>query len=165
MAAISWNQFAVDNNLTSEQTQEGLDRLAIGYGPSMGVTYKVKPNVKVEGMAGYGPAVKGVAEINNDYFAVSDGYTAGFGAKASATVGIDLGPYAPGIFGDMSHTYSGSFGGVIGNVGGSVGKDGIGFSFAVGPGIGLSGSSTKAKDDKLKLNGDMTEDLYRHDFR
>ncbi|EDT0919599.1 hypothetical protein DCN34_004160 [Salmonella enterica subsp. enterica] len=33
-AAASWNQYAVDHNLTQEQTQEGLNRIATGEGPS-----------------------------------------------------------------------------------------------------------------------------------
>lgn len=39
----SWNQYALDHNLTPEQTQEGLNRIAIGEGPSWGAEYKVKP--------------------------------------------------------------------------------------------------------------------------
>jgi hypothetical protein len=38
-AAASWNQYAVDHNLTQEQTQEGLNRIATGEGPSWGTEY------------------------------------------------------------------------------------------------------------------------------
>ncbi|WP_252182177.1 VENN motif pre-toxin domain-containing protein, partial [Escherichia coli] len=33
-AVASWNQYAQDNNLTPEQVQEGMNRIAIGEGPS-----------------------------------------------------------------------------------------------------------------------------------
>ncbi|EGV2902147.1 hypothetical protein JF527_004856 [Salmonella enterica] len=90
-AAASWNQYAVDHNLTQEQTQEGLNRIATGEGPSWGTEYKVKPNGKVEVSGGVGLALKGGAEINNDYFSISTGYTKEFGVKAGASVGIDFG--------------------------------------------------------------------------
>ncbi|EGV2901756.1 hypothetical protein JF527_004416 [Salmonella enterica] len=89
-AAASWNQYAVDHNLTQEQTQEGLNRIATGEGPSWGTEYKVKPNGKVEVSGGVGLALKGGAEVNNDYFSISTGYTKEFGVKAGASVGIDL---------------------------------------------------------------------------
>ncbi|HAM6029389.1 TPA: VENN motif pre-toxin domain-containing protein, partial [Escherichia coli] len=37
-AVASWNQYAQDNNLTPEQVQEGMNRIAIGEGPSWGTT-------------------------------------------------------------------------------------------------------------------------------
>ncbi|MEI7124031.1 polymorphic toxin type 25 domain-containing protein [Pectobacterium versatile] len=164
-SVMSWTQYAVDNNLTPEQTQEGLNRIAIGEGPSWGTEYKVKPNGKVEVSGGVGLALKGGAEINNDYFSVSTGYTKEFGVKAGASVGIDFGPYAPGMFGDLNRDYSTSLGFGPGSVGFSAGKDGIGFSFSIGPSIGFTGSSTGSHNEKIDLNGDSTKEIYHHDFK
>lgn len=80
-AVASWNQYVQDNNLTPEQTQEGMNRIAIGEGPSWGIEYKVKPNGKIEVSDGIGLALKGGAEVNNNYFAVSTGYTKEFGVR------------------------------------------------------------------------------------
>jgi hypothetical protein len=156
-AAASWNQYAVDHNLTQEQTQEGLNRIATGEGPSWGTEYKVKPNGKVEVSGGVGLALKGGAEVNNDYISISTGYTKEFGVKAGASVGIDFGPYFPGVFGDLNRDYSTSIGFGPGSVGMSGGKDGIGFSFSVGPSIGFTGSTTGSHDEKIDLNGDSTK--------
>ncbi|WP_224718507.1 polymorphic toxin type 25 domain-containing protein [Pectobacterium versatile] len=164
-SVMSWTQYAVDNNLTPEQTQEGLNRIAIGEGPSWGTEYKVKPNGKVEVSGGVGLALKGGAEINNDYFSVSTGYTKEFGVKAGASVGIDFGPYAPGMFGDLNRDYSTSLGFGPGSVGFSAGKDGIGFSFSIGPSIGFTGSPTGSHNEKIDLNGDSTKEIYHHDFK
>lgn len=164
-AVASWNQYAVDNNLTQEQTQEGLNRIATGEGPSWGTEYKVKPNGKVEVSGGVGLALKGGAEVNNDYFSISTGYTKEFGVKAGASVGIDFGPYFPGVFGDLNRDYSTSIGFGPGSVGMSGGKDGIGFSFSVGPSIGFTGSTTGSHDEKIDLNGDSTKEIYHYDFK
>lgn len=48
---------------------------------------------------------------------------------------------------------------------GSAGKDGVGFSFSVGPSIGFTGSSTGSHDEKIDLNGDSTKEIYHHDFK
>lgn len=164
-AAASWNQYAVDHNLTQEQTQEGLNRIATGEGPSWGTEYKVKPNGKVEVSGGVGLALKGGAEVNNDYISISTGYTKEFGVKAGASVGIDFGPYFPGVFGDLNRDYSTSIGFGPGSVGMSGGKDGIGFSFSVGPSIGFTGSTTGSHDEKIDLNGDSTKEIYHYDFK
>ncbi|KFK93712.1 hypothetical protein IV04_09890 [Serratia sp. Ag1] len=132
-------------------------------GPSGGREYKIKPNVKVEVSGGVGPALKGGAEINNDYLSISTGYTQEFGVKAGASVGIDFGPYSPGLFGDINRDYSTSIGFGAGSIGVSAGKDG--FSFSVGPSIGLTGSSTGSQNEKIDLNGDSTKEIYHHDFK
>ncbi|WP_113633210.1 polymorphic toxin type 25 domain-containing protein [Pectobacterium peruviense] len=155
----SWAQYAVEHNLTQEQTQAGLDNIANGMGPSMGVTYKVKPNGKLEISGGVGLALKGGAEINNDYFSVSTGHTKEFGVKAVASVGIDFGPYAPGMFGDLSRDYSTSLGFGLGSLGMTAGKDGIGFSFSVEPSIDFTVSSTGSHNEKIDLNGDSTKEI------
>jgi filamentous hemagglutinin len=77
-AATSWNQYAVDNNLSPEQTQAGLDRLAKGDLPEGANITKVivngyKDGVLMVGAAYLGPAasvgkVVGsvvIAEISN----------------------------------------------------------------------------------------------------
>ncbi|MFD3242597.1 polymorphic toxin type 25 domain-containing protein [Rahnella perminowiae] len=147
-AAASWNQYAVEHDLIQEQTQEGLNRIATGEGPSWGTEYKVKPNGKVEVSGDVGLALKGGTEINNDYFSIFTGYTKEFGVKVGASVGIDFGPYFPGFFGDLNRDYSTSIGFGPGSVGISGGKDGIGFSFSVGPSIGFTGSTTGSHDEK-----------------
>lgn len=164
-AVASWNQDAQDNNLTPEQVQEGMNRIAIGEGPSWGTEYKVKPNGKIEVSGGVGLALKGGAEVNNDYFSISTGYTKEFGVKTGASVGIDFGPYFPGLFGDLKREYSTSIGFGPGSVGMSGGKDGIGFSFSVGPSIGFTGSTTGSHDEKIDLNGDSTKEIYHYDFK
>ncbi|WP_054883190.1 polymorphic toxin type 25 domain-containing protein [Yersinia rohdei] len=148
---------------SAEEISEAID--ASHLGPSWGTEYKVKPNGKVEVSGGVGFALKGETVINNDYFSISTGYTKEFGVKAGASLGIDFGPYAPGIFGDLSRDYSGSIGFGPGSVGTSVGKDGIGFSFSVGPTIGFTGSVTGSHADKIELNGDSTKEIYHHDFK
>ncbi|UJL35794.1 hemagglutinin repeat-containing protein [Pantoea agglomerans] len=164
-AVKSWNQYAEVNGLTPEQKQAGLNRIAVGEGPSWGTEYKVKPNGKVEVSGGVGLALKGGSEINNDYLSISSGYTKEFGIKAGASIGIDFGPYFPGLFGDLNRDYSTSIGFGPGSVGMSGGKDGIGISFSIGPSIGFTGSATGSHDEKLDLNGDSTKEIYHYDFK
>ncbi|MGJ0479529.1 hemagglutinin repeat-containing protein [Pantoea agglomerans] len=164
-AVKSWNQYAEANGLTPEQKQAGLNRIAVGEGPSWGTEYKVKPNGKIEVSGGVGLALKGGSEINNDYFSISTGYTKEFGIKAGASIGIDFGPYFPGFFGDLNRDYSTSIGFGPGSVGMSGGKDGIGISFSIGPSIGFTGSATGSHDEKIDLNGDSTKEIYHYDFK
>ncbi|MGC0929765.1 hemagglutinin repeat-containing protein [Pantoea agglomerans] len=164
-AVKSWNQYAEVNGLTPEQKQAGLNRIAVGEGPSWGTEYKVKPNGKVEVSGGVGLALKGGSEINNDYLSISSGYTKEFGIKAGASIGIDFGPYFPGLFGDLNRDYSTSIGFGPGSVGMSGGKDGIGISFSIGPSIGFTGSATGSHDEKIDVNGDSTKEIYHYDFK
>ncbi|HHW3825883.1 TPA: polymorphic toxin type 25 domain-containing protein, partial [Raoultella planticola] len=151
------------NGKNAEEISNAID--ASHMGPSWGVEYKVKPNGKIEVSGGMGLAMKGGAEINNDYLSVSTGYTPEFGVKAGASMGIDFGPYYPGVFGDLRRDYSTSIGFGPGSVGVSAGKDGIRFSFSVGPSIGFTGSSTAPHGEKIELNGDTTKEIYHHDFK
>jgi len=139
--------------------------IAIGEEPYWGIEYKVKPDGKVEVSGGAGLALKGGAEVNNDYFSISTGYTKEFGIKAGASVGIDFGPYFPGVFGNLNRDYSTSIGFGAGSAGMSGGKDGIGFSFSVGPSIGFTGSATGSHDEKIDLNGYSTKEIYHYDFK
>ena len=157
---------AFDSSQQGKSTEEISDAIDASHlGPSWGTEYKVKPNGKAEISGGAGFALKGGAEINNDYFSVSTGYTKEVGVKAGASIGVDFGPYAPGLFGDLNRDYSAGIGFGPGAVGMSAGKDGIGFSFSVGPSIGFNGSSTDAQADNLDLNGDSTKEIYHHDFK
>ncbi|EFO1626360.1 hypothetical protein DWG93_00730 [Escherichia coli] len=47
----------------------------------------------------------------------------------------------------------------------SVGQDGLGFSFSVGPSIGFTGSSTIPHSEKIEMNGDTTKEIYHYDFK
>ncbi|NCI01940.1 filamentous hemagglutinin N-terminal domain-containing protein [Cronobacter malonaticus] len=134
-------------------------------GPSWGPTYKVKTNGKVEVSGGIGPAFKGEMKVDNDSFSVSTGYTKEFGVKAGASIGIDFGPYAPGVFGDLSRDYSASIGFGPGSLGLSIGKDGFGFAVSVGPSIGYTSSSTSRHNEKIDLNSDTSKEIYHHDFK
>ncbi|GDR84543.1 hemagglutinin-related protein [Escherichia coli] len=146
-----------------EEINNAIDASHIG--PSWGTEYKVKTNGKIEVSGGIGPALKGEMKVNNDYFSVSTGYTKEFGAKAGASIGIDFGPYDFGVFGDLNRDYSSSIGYGPGSVGLSVGQDGFGFSFSIGPSIGFTGSSTVPHSEKIEMSGDTTKEIYHYDFK
>ncbi|EOW6513788.1 polymorphic toxin type 25 domain-containing protein [Cronobacter malonaticus] len=109
--------------------------------------------------------IKGEMKVDNDSFSVSTGYTKEFGVKAGASIGIDFGPYAPGVFGDLSRDYSASIGFGPGSLGLSIGKDGFGFAVSVGPSIGYTSSSTSRHNEKIDLNSDTSKEIYHHDFK
>ncbi|HEB1789172.1 TPA: hemagglutinin repeat-containing protein [Escherichia albertii] len=146
-----------------EEINNAIDASHIG--PSWGTENKVKTNGKIEVSGGIGPALKGEMKVNNDYFSVSTGYTKEFGAKAGASIGIDFGPYDFGVFGDLNRDYSTSIGYGPGSVGLSVGQDGLGFSFSIGPSIGFTGSSTVPHSEKIEMSGDTTKEIYHYDFK
>ncbi|WP_171000932.1 polymorphic toxin type 25 domain-containing protein, partial [Escherichia albertii] len=146
-----------------EEINNAIDASHIG--PSWGTEYKVKTNGKIEVSGGIGPALNGEMKVNNDYFSVSTGYTKEFGAKAGASIGIDFGPYDFGVFGDLNRDYSTSIGYGPGSVGLSVGQDGLGFSFSIGPSIGFTGSSTVPHSEKIEMSGDTTKEIYHYDFK
>ncbi|PWV34124.1 hypothetical protein C5955_02485 [Cronobacter sakazakii] len=109
--------------------------------------------------------IKGEMKVDNDSFSVSTGYTKEFGVKAGASIGIDFGPYAPGVFGDLSRDYSASIGFGPGSLGLSIGKDGFGFAVSVGPSIGYTSSSTSRHNEKIDLNSDTSKEIYHHDSK
>ncbi|HDS1244649.1 TPA: VENN motif pre-toxin domain-containing protein [Pluralibacter gergoviae] len=161
-----------DGSLVIDQAPKGKSPEEIGnaiesshMGPSWGTECRIKPNGKVEVSGGLGLAIKGGTEINNDYFSVATGYTNGIGVKAGATIGIDFGPYAPGVFGDLNRDYSTGIGFGPGALGISAGKDGFGFSFSVGPSVGFIGTSNTSSNEKIDLSGDSTKEIYHHDFK
>lgn len=65
----------------------------------------------------------------------------------------------------MSRDYSASIGFGPDSIGMSVGKDGVGFSFSVGPNIGFTGSTSTPQEEKIDLSGDSTKEIYHHDFK
>ncbi|EPF4175702.1 polymorphic toxin type 25 domain-containing protein [Escherichia albertii] len=85
--------------------------------------------------------------------------------KLVLQIGIDFGPYDFGVFGDLNRDYSTSIGYGPGSVGLSVGQDGLGFSFSVGPSIGFTGPSTVPHSEKIEMNGDTTKEIYHYDFK
>ncbi|EBC1279603.1 hypothetical protein G6T08_004822 [Salmonella enterica] len=161
-AAASWNQYAVDHNLTQEQTQEGLNRIATGEGPSWGTTYKVHPVVQAGGDVSIGTYGRTYAiSADDNHVSINGGDAYGIGAHAGATIGLSFGPYFPGIIGTPEHDFSINAGTGVTSWGLSGSKDGIGFSFGVGPSWGVS--ATKFGD--VDVNGNTSEDLYHHDFK
>ncbi|EHN1697446.1 hemagglutinin repeat-containing protein [Salmonella enterica subsp. enterica serovar Newport] len=161
-AATSWNQYAVDHNLTQEQTQEGLNRIATGEGPSWGTTYKVHPVVQAGGDVSIGTYGRTYAiSADDNHVSINGGDAYGIGAHAGATIGLSFGPYFPGIIGTPEHDFSINAGTGVTSWGLSGSKDGIGFSFGVGPSWGVS--ATKFGD--VDVNGNTSEDLYHHDFK
>ncbi|EDM0764169.1 hypothetical protein GH700_19510 [Salmonella enterica] len=161
-AAASWNQYAVDHNLTQEQTQEGLNRIATGEEPSWGTTYKVHPIVQAGGDVSIGTYGRTYAiSADDNHVSINGGDAYGIGAHAGATIGLSFGPYFPGIIGTPEHDFSINAGTGVTSWGLSGSKDGIGFSFGVGPSWGVS--ATKFGD--VDVNGNTSEDLYHHDFK
>ncbi|WP_326838859.1 polymorphic toxin type 25 domain-containing protein [Rahnella victoriana] len=163
-AAASWNQYAVDNNLTAEQTQAGLDSIAIGEGPSWGVTYKVKPYAKTDAAGGLGPAGFAEATIDPNQFSINGGMTSALGVKGSATVGLTFGPYFSGALGSPDKSYSFDLGLGYGTVGISAGKDGIGLSFGIGPSLGWAGVSKNTPLGDVDMNGSAGSEIYNYNF-
>lgn len=69
------------------------------------------------------------------------------------------------MFGELKRDYSISIGFGPGSVGVAAGKDGVSFSFSVGPSIGVTGSSTGSQVEKIELGADSTKEVYHHDFK
>lgn len=162
-AVASWNQYAVDNNLTQEQTQEELNRIAIGEGASWGTEYKVKPYVKGEVAGGTGAGYYFDTSIDPYQISANRGETLAVGGRISGQIGIQFGPYFPGTMNSERNSSIGLGLGVISSEV-SYGKDGFGFSFGVGPAWGWSGVSTNVAGEKVDINGSSGTEFYHHDF-
>ncbi|ECO0809218.1 hypothetical protein AAL09_12350 [Salmonella enterica subsp. enterica serovar Newport] len=162
-AVASWNQYAVDNNLTQEQTQEGLNRIAISEGASWGTQYKVKPYVKGEVAGGAGAGYYFDTSIDPYQISANRGETLAVGGRISGQIGIQFGPYFPGTMNSERNSSIGLGLGVISSEV-SYGKDGFGFSFGVGPAWGWSGVSTNVAGEKMDINGSSGTEFYHHDF-
>ncbi|HFM5056571.1 TPA: contact-dependent inhibition effector tRNA nuclease, partial [Escherichia coli] len=128
-AVASWNQYAQDNNLTPEQVQEGMNRIAIGEGPSWGTTYKVHPVVQAGGDVSFIRGYTLSGTIDDNHISVNQGDIYSIGAHGGASIGLSFGPYFPGLINSNDNDYSinGGFG--VGAVGLSTGKDGVSFTF------------------------------------
>ncbi|EJL9366232.1 contact-dependent inhibition effector tRNA nuclease, partial [Escherichia coli] len=135
-AVASWNQYAQDNNLTPEQVQEGMNRIAIGEGPSWGTTYKVHPVVQAGGDVSFIRGYTLSGTIDDNHISVNQGDIYSIGAHGGASIGLSFGPYFPGLINSNDNDYSinGGFG--VGAVGLSTGKDGVSFTFGFGPSWG-----------------------------
>ncbi|WP_455845174.1 hemagglutinin repeat-containing protein [Pantoea agglomerans] len=160
-AVSSWNQYAVDNNLTPEQNKEGMNQIAVGQGPSWGVEYKVMPTGQLSGDIAIGTGYTLTGSIDNNHFSLDGGSIYGLGAHAGATIGLTFGPYFPGVFGNPDQDYSVNIGAGVLSFGATGNKDGIGLSFGVGPSIGISGTEVHGVD----LNGSSTQEIYSHEFK
>ncbi len=134
-------------------------------GPSWGVTYKVKPHVKGEVTAGIGPAGFAEAALDPNKFAINGGMTTAIGAHGGATVGIEFGPYFPGLLGSQDKDYSFDLGFGYGSFGISAGKDGIDVSLGVGPSIGWGGISRETPLGETDMNGKVGTEIYKHEFK
>ncbi|MBW8943812.1 hemagglutinin repeat-containing protein, partial [Escherichia coli] len=160
-AVASWNQYAQDNNLTPEQVQEGMNRIAIGEGPSWGTTYKVHPVVQAGGDVSFIRGYTLSGTIDDNHISVNQGDIYSIGAHGGASIGLSFGPYFPGLINSNDNDYSinGGFG--VGAVGLSTGKDGVSFTFGFGPSWGWSATEIKGVD----VNGTSTSEVYRYDFK
>ncbi|CNK49838.1 putative hemolysin [Yersinia intermedia] len=162
-AVALWNQYAVDHNLTQEQTQEGLNRIATGEGPSWGTEYKVKPYVKGEVAGGAGAGYYFDTSIDPYQISANRGETLAVGGRISGQMGIQFGPYFPGTIDSKRNNSVGLGLGIISSEI-SYGKDGVGFSFGVGPAWGWSGISTNISGEKVDVNGSSGTEFYHYDF-
>ncbi|EHL9278484.1 contact-dependent inhibition effector tRNA nuclease [Escherichia coli] len=160
-AVASWNQYAQDNNLTPEQVQEGMNRIAIGEGSSWGTTYKVHPVVQAGGDVSFIRGYTLSGTIDDNHISVNQGDIYSIGAHGGASIGLSFGPYFPGLINSNDNDYSinGGFG--VGAVGLSTGKDGVSFTFGFGPSWGWSATEIKGVD----VNGTSTSEVYRYDFK
>ncbi|EKO1195347.1 contact-dependent inhibition effector tRNA nuclease [Escherichia coli] len=160
-AVASWNQYAQDNHLTPEQVQEGMNRIAIGEGPSWGTTYKVHPVVQAGGDVSFIRGYTLSGTIDDNHISVNQGDIYSIGAHGGASIGLSFGPYFPGLINSNDNDYSinGGFG--VGAVGLSTGKDGVSFTFGFGPSWGWSATEIKGVD----VNGTSTSEVYRYDFK
>ncbi len=160
-AVASWNQYAQDNNLTPEQVQEGMNRIAIGEGPSWGTTYKVHPVVQAGGDVSFIRGYTLSGTIDDNHISVNQGDIYSIGAHGGASIGLSFGPYFPGLINSNDNDYSinGGFG--VGAVGLSTGKDGVSFTFGFGPSWGWSATEIEGVD----VNGTSTSEVYRYDFK
>ncbi|EKF8470744.1 hemagglutinin repeat-containing protein, partial [Escherichia coli] len=105
-AVASWNQYAQDNNLTPEQVQEGMNRIAIGEGPSWGTTYKVHPVVQAGGDVSFIRGYTLSGTIDDNHISVNQGDIYSIGAHGGASIGLSFGPYFPGLINSNDNDYS-----------------------------------------------------------
>ncbi|HAM3643169.1 TPA: hypothetical protein IBK98_005002 [Escherichia coli] len=157
-----------DASLAFDPSQQGKSAEEISYaigashmGPSWGTTYKVHPIVQAGGDVSFirGYTLNGT--IDDNHISVNQGDIYSIGAHGGASLGLSFGPYFPGLINTNNNDYSinGGFG--VGSAGITMGKDGVSFTFGVGPSWGWSATEIKGVD----VNGTSTNEIYRYDFK
>jgi len=163
LAAQSWNKFAEENGLSIEEKMAGMDKLVNGEKPSWGAEYKVKPYVKGEVAGGAGAGYYFDASIDPNQISANRGETLAVGGRISGQMGIQFGPYLPGIItSERNNSIGLGFGLISGGI--LYGKDGVGFSIGVGPAWGWSGISTNIANEKIDINGSSGTEFYNYNF-
>ncbi|WP_333501111.1 polymorphic toxin type 25 domain-containing protein, partial [Kluyvera genomosp. 2] len=154
---------AFDPSQQGKSAEEVIDAIEASHmGPSWGTTYKVHPTAQAGGDVSIGPYGRTYSvSADDNHVSVNGGDVYGVGAHAGATIGLSFGPYFPGIIGTPKNDFSINAGAGATSWGLSGSKDGIGFSFGVGPSWGISATKIGGVD----VNGNTTEELYHHDFK
>lgn len=144
---------------SSDEISDAIDKSHTG--PSWGTEGKVHPAGQISGDFSAGAGYTMTGAIDDNHLSVTGGDIYGIGAHAAASIGLSFGPYFPGIIGTPEHDYSLNAGVGVASFGLSGNKDGIGFSFGVGPSWGISATEIRGID----LNGSSTNEIYNHDFK
>jgi filamentous hemagglutinin len=144
---------------SAEEIRDAID--ASHMGPSWGDEGKISPTGQVSGDFSIGTGYTLSGSIDDKHLSVNGGSIYGLGAHAGASIGLTFGPYFPGVFGSTERDYSLNVGAGLVSFGATGNKDGIGFSFGIGPSWGISGTEFRGID----VNGSSTEEIYRHDFK
>ncbi|WP_260411908.1 polymorphic toxin type 25 domain-containing protein [Pantoea ananatis] len=160
-AVSSWNKYALDNDLSPDKNQDGLKQIATGEGPSLGAEGKVTTVVQVNGDVAAAVGYTITCSIDNRHLSVTGGDIYGFGAHAGASVGLSFGPYFPGVLGSPDRDYSFNLCGGFFSFSATGNKDGLGFSFGIGPSWGISATEIRGVD----LNGTATSEIYSYEFK
>ncbi|GDV75397.1 hemagglutinin-related protein [Escherichia coli] len=153
---------AFDPSQQGKSAEEISDAIGASHmGPSWGTTYKVHPIVQAGGDVSFirGYTLNGT--IDDNHISVNQGDIYSIGAHGGASLGLSFGPYFPGLINTNNNDYSinGGFG--VGSAGITMGKDGVSFTFGVGPSWGWSATEIKGVD----VNGTSTNEIYRYDFK
>ncbi|CAI1868258.1 Possible hemagglutinin (DUF638) [Serratia quinivorans] len=134
------------------------------FGPTLGDEYKIHGSAKVGVSAGYlaGGFLEGA--LTEEKIAINLGTTKVIGLRSDATVGLDFGPYSfKNLKTEKDYATSLGFGAIT--IEGNIGKDGIGGSFRVGVGLGVSGSiKTPETERKVDINGTAGNEIWSHPF-
>ncbi|KFB96932.1 hemolysin, partial [Trabulsiella guamensis ATCC 49490] len=154
---------AFDLGMKGQKTEEIGNAIDASHmGPSWGTTAKVHPTGQISGDFAIGTVGHTYsASVDDNHLSINGGDVYGLGAHGGATIGLSFGPYFPGIVGSPAHDYSVNAGAGAISLGLSGSKDGVGFTFGVGPSWGLS--ATKVGD--VDINANTSEELYRYDFK
>lgn len=129
----------------------------------MGNRVKVKPYAKGEVAGGAGAGYYFDTSIDPSQFSANRGETLAIGGRISGQIGIQFGPYFSGSINSERNSSAGFGLGIVSSEI-SYGKDGVGFSFGVGPAWGWSGISTNVAGEKVDINGSSGTEFFHHDF-